>query len=235
VADRIDRSELGRAARGEFSGRLEEAGWRLLEPGLGHRFRLAEFESGLDPEFTAVTLIDCQTRGPDVRPLDVIRVATGVAFEPLRRVGPQLAAGLRPAVAHVLRSALVAYDLIRDLNQNGEIRREDDESTEDEEDWHRRIASAADATAIAEQLVDLILERGIVCARRLADVDVLLGDLEEEPGSLDWRVPALLAAAGRFEEATEAVSTFEELETSGRVTPYTSRLRRLIDSRGQSR
>jgi hypothetical protein len=46
-----------------------------------------------------------------------------------------------------LRSALLFYDLIRDLDNHGNVREEEDENTEDEEAWQRPIWTPMTAAA----------------------------------------------------------------------------------------
>jgi hypothetical protein len=229
----MNRAELRALLGVELSARLEGAGWTVIDPEpTSEFFRLAEFDSRLGPEFSGVALVDGAIADRDAPPLVVNAVTVGVAYEPLRRLSPLLADGLRPAALVCLRSALLAYDVIRDLDEAGDVREEDDENTEEEETWQRPISTAAAAAVVAEELTGLILRRGVPCAQRLAHVDVLLAELEEDPGSIDWRVPALLAAARRFDEATEALAAFVELEASGRETRYAYQLRRWIESDG---
>lgn len=228
----ISSGELRRLLRTELSGRLEQAGWRLIDPEPTPEFTLAEFDCRLDAAFSGVAQLGLQvpdTAGP---PLVVITVTVGVAYEPLRCMWPLLRDSLGPAAQSCLRSALLSYDLIRDLDNHGDVREEEDENTEDEEAWQRPIWTSVTAAAVADEAASLILQRGVPCVERLADVDVLLAELEEDPGSIDWRVPALLAAARRFDEAHDALAAFVELEASGRETLYTHQLRRWIERRG---
>jgi len=223
----VSNSELGQQVRRELCSRLSAGGWRLLESRADTGFDLAEFECRLTDEFTAVALIDCEDA--NAAPLVVNSAAVGVAYEPLRGLASMLEDYVRPARAHVLRSAIVAYDVIFDLDEHGNIRDEEDEPAAEQEGWRREIVSGPDAATVAQELADLILHRGVPCADHLAEVDALIARLEH-PGSIDWRVPALLTAAKRLSAAADAVSALEALE--GGPTPYIHQLRRLIE--GQS-
>jgi hypothetical protein len=225
-------SELRELLRAELSTRLQDAGWKLIEPEPMPEIRLAEFDRALDADFSGIASLYCQRLDDDGPPVCVIAVHVGIAYEPLRRLWPLLNGDLQPARRNCLRSAILAYDVIRDLDARGEVRAEEDENTEGEDRWQRTISDAPAAHAVAQELAGLILTRGVPCVERLADVDVLLAELEEDLGLIDWRVPALLAAARRFDEATEALSTFTELNASGRDTRYALQLRRWIESGG---
>lgn len=60
------------------------------------------------------------------------------------------------------------------------------------------------------------LLRWTPCLERLADVDVLLDELEENPGYIHWSVQALLTAAGRFDAASRTLRVLGPLAQSDR-------------------
>jgi len=90
-------------------------------------------------------------------------------------------------------------------------------------------------------LASVVLDRALPYAEHYASFEALLaafGD-SEDPGWVDLRVPALLAAAGRFDEVAAALDRYQPPRGSGplarqdRRTAY--QLRRWVASRGTDR
>lgn len=78
---------------------------------------------------------------------------------------------------------------------------DDDEDGEDEERWYgRELRTLDDADRLAAELAEVALERAVRYAKRYATLDTLLERVEWNR-TVSVRYAALLAAAGRFEEA----------------------------------
>jgi hypothetical protein len=72
-----------------------------------------------------------------------------------------------------------------------------------------KVATTADAAAVADEVAGLMVEHAVTFAAPYASVDALLDEIGDRPGYVDYRVPALLAAAGRFAEAREVLAEFD--------------------------
>jgi hypothetical protein len=187
MAGSAEARELRAVLRHELCARLEPAGWTCLQEDRG-AFDLAAFVRPLDGgEFAATASVGRASRVPDRPPVLVTNVEVGVAYEPLGRLWPLLGESFRgPLIAERLR--------------------------EDEEGGQLdplRVETNAQALDVAVELAGLFLERAVAFATPLSHLDVLLAALQDEGSdSVDFRVPALLAAARRFEEARSALARF---------------------------
>jgi hypothetical protein len=99
-----------------------------------------------------------------------------------------------------------------------------------------RIQSRSEVSAVAEAISELVNGRAVHFAQRRADLDVLIRQFADpdEPEFVDIRVPALLAASGRFEEARTALDRWQpapELLVD-RQLRVAQKLRNWIDTRG---
>jgi hypothetical protein len=100
------------------------------------------------------------------------------------------------------------------------------------------VLAGFDAAVRRASLRDLICVRGTPCVERLADIDVLLDELEADPGCIHRSVLASLIAAGRFDAASRALRVLEPMAQRDRSpafwrdAEYARRLRALIDRRG---
>ena len=87
----------------------------------------------------------------------------------------------------------------------------DDQQEEDDEDsWEGerfQVRTEADVPSVAEQLAELAKERAQSFGDKIATVDVLLSRLGDSAAEyFDVRRAAVLAAAGRYEEASRALT-----------------------------
>ena len=99
----------------------------------------------------------------------------------------------------------VAEDQDEDDEDEENALDEDDEDQEDEERWEcRELRALADADGLAAELAEVARERAVPYAERYANLDALL-ERVEWTRTVSVRFAALLAAAGRFEEAKAAL------------------------------
>jgi len=152
---------------------------------------------------------------PDRPPVKVDDVTVGVSYEPLRRLRPLLGDAFQFSL--LLDPSCVA---------------------DDEEEFELiEVAARADVPGAVDRVVEIVLGIGVAFAEEHANLDGLLGELadEDDPEFVDVRVPALLAAAGRFDEAGEALDNANP-DGSGWLARNHARtalqLRRWIDSGG---
>jgi len=88
-----------------------------------------------------------------------------------------------------------------DEDEENDIDENEDEHDDDEEPWeYRELRTLADADRLAAELAEAALERAVPYAKRYATFDALLERVAWNR-TVSVRYAALLAAAGRFEEA----------------------------------
>jgi hypothetical protein len=155
-------------------------------------------------------------------------VLVGVACEPLRRLW-------------VLFGDRFELSLLATSTRWSDAVYEEDEDEEEDHSGESAIVevtSERDVASAVETLTELITDRAVPYAERYASIGSLLGEFrdDEDPDQVDLRVPALLAAAGRFDEAGAALDRYEPPEESDpfsrreRRTAY--QLRRWVAGRG---
>ena len=216
--------------RRELIERLDRAGWGAVDDGGDGSFVLVRLVRPMADGFEATAEVGLASKIPDRPPVLVSDVRVGVAYEPLRR----LWALLGDRFQHSLLGTSTRWP----DDADGE-----DEPNPDEDDHSRarmvcRVASEREVPGAVETLAELILSRAVRYADRYASLEALFGALadDEDPGWVDIRVPALLAAAGRFDEAAAALDRYEPPEDmhffsrQERRTAY--QLRRWVTSRG---
>lgn len=223
-------NELREVLRRELVARLEGSGWRAVEGGAEHSFVLVRLVRPLANGFEATAEVELVSRLPDRPPVLVSDVGVGVAYEPLRRLWPLL--GDR------FKLSLLATSTRWPDIAGGEDEKEDEEDDHADEGALLGVASEREVPAAIEALADMILDRAVPYAERYASLEALFGALEddEDPDWVDIRAPALLAAAGRFDEAAAALDRYEPPGESDffsrqeRRTAY--QLRRWVTSQG---
>jgi hypothetical protein len=179
--------DLGDALR----ARLDAAGWSLLDPDTaaalqdGSGDMLARLIRPLGDGFRATGAVSGSTkRGGGIV---VTQLFAGISYAPLDRLLPLLGA---PDL----------YDLVSD----GVLPRSSDGSAPEPIE----ISTSAQLATTADALARLILDRSAALIDRYTTVDALVEYLGESR-ERHRRGAALLAAAGRFDEARNALDTFE--------------------------
>ena len=223
-----ENSDLGGLLRSALRERLEPAGWQLVLERDADRESLASFIKPLDGAFaaTAEVLVHAEHRVA----LVVGDVLVGVAYEPLR--------GLWYLLGDLFRLSLLRTSARSDecVQLIDEIDWDEEEDGEDRDSVFIRVGSESEVPAAAEVISGVVDVRGVEFAQRRADVDVLVREFADpdDPEFVDIRVPALLAAAGRFEEARRVLDRWqpapELLQARQRRTAR--QVRRWIDSGG---
>jgi hypothetical protein len=183
-----DTNELRELVRTELAARLKPAGWVLLDP--ARSFKLAELVGLLDADLAATATVVCG-EGSGRGPLLISAVFAGVSYEPLRHLSSLLGDNFRLELLH---------DAIDDQLERNE-----------EDDCLFAVGRHADVAHVAESLAQVILKRGLSVAERYPALDDLLQELEAEGADVRLAVPALLAAAGRFDDARDALARYEPL------------------------
>ena len=148
-----------------------------------------------------VATIEVQQAGsyPDRPPVLVTYMHGGVGYEPLRRLAPLLGMFGLDVQSVVVWPEAVAEDN-DDEDEENDIDENEDEH-DDEEPWeYRELRTLADADRLAAELAEAALERAVPYAKRYATFDALLERVAWNR-TVSVRYAALLAAAGRFEEA----------------------------------
>lgn len=216
VTGRGDAAELRERLRGELVARLAPSGWCLVD-GKDESMMLAGFVCPLGGEFAATVTYLRAFSVPDRPPVRIGQALCGVSYEPLPRLWPLLE-------DHVRLAALT-------------------ESVGDMPEWARacgmEVHTRAEVAAVADRLARVALEEAVPFAERYQGVDALLeAHRDEESESVDMVVPALLAAAGRLEEARDALARYrpemELPEERRRARRFVYQLTRWIDSGGDA-
>jgi hypothetical protein len=218
MSSRFDAIEVRDLLRAAFRARLQPAGWEILETE-GNRHRLLAFRCPVAEHFAATGEVGQASSLPDRPPVLVTNVFVGVSYEPLRKLSP----------------LLDLYE-VSVLHEHAWPEISGDEDDDENSEAPLEIKTAEDADHAAERLASLIIERALAFAERHASLEVLLEEFSDgDEGRPHLTYPALLAAAGRFDEARESLALLEvsqrsELTRSTRRA--TRQLKRWVDSGG---
>jgi hypothetical protein len=207
---------------------LARSGWSAVGAGRVSPFVLVQLERPLVDGFAATAEVMLSSVTPDGPPVRITDVDGGVAYEPLRRWWPLL--GDR------FEGSLLATSLARPDSAEAE----DDEEAAAGDDVGPlfEVTARPEVPDVVEALASMVAQRAVPFAERYASVEELLAALRDgdDEGRVDIRVPALLAAAGRFDEAAAALARYEPPAEAGgfarreRRTAY--QLRRWVAGRG---
>jgi hypothetical protein len=170
---------------------------------------LAAFVRPLSDDFAATAEYTRALSTPDRPPVRITQPMLGVVYEPLRRLWPLFGDYVRIAALTDLPESACGME----------------------------VHAQADVAPAAKQLAGLALERAVAFAERYTSVDALLeAHRDDEAGGSNQVVPALLAAAGRFEEARSALARHrpdvDVPEAKRRERRFLYQLTRWIDSGG---
>jgi hypothetical protein len=198
-------SELREALRAGLVQRLAPAGWR---EGSDDGHSLVALACPVGDGFVATIEVWQASSYPDRPPVVVTYMHAGVGFEALQRLAPLLGVFELDVKSAVIwpQAAAEDEDQGEDFEEDEEEEFDEGEDNDDEEQWEgRELRTFADADLLAAELAPVALERAIPYARRYADLDVLLTKV---PGPRSGSVShaALLAAAGRFDEAKASLA-----------------------------
>lgn len=215
VTGRGEAAGLRQQLRDELAAYLAPAGWSPIDGEGDYSMVLAGFVRPLGDEFAATAEYTRAFSTPDRPPVRITQPMFGVAYEPLRRLWPLLE-------DHVRIAALT--ESVGDMPERARVCGID-------------VHTPADVAPAAKQLAGLALERAVAFAERYTSVDALLeAHRDDESAGVNMIVPALLAAAGRFEEARSALALYRrEVDTpeeSRRERRFVYQLTRWIDSGG---
>lgn len=217
MTQRGDAAGLRQQLRDELAARLAPSGWSAIDGEGDYSMMLAGFVRPLSDEFAATVEYTRVLSMPDRPPVRITQPMFGVAYEPLRRLWPLLEDGVRTAAL---------TESVGDMPERARVCR-------------MEVQTQADVAVVAGQLAGLALERAVAFAERYASVDALLEARRYDgSGRVDMVVPALLAAAGRFEEARAALARCgREMgppEEGRRWRRFVYQLTRWIDSGGDT-
>ena len=185
------RAQLQDALRTELMNVLGTQGWRL-DPARDYgpdSPDIAGFRREVAPDFAAALVFSRPFEWPASQDLTVTSVI-GASYEPLYRLWPSLGER-RPRVGEV--TAHIGSD------------------------EHIEISSVGDARATAQRLAERSGGQAVALAELHASVDALVAANRGDPGRLDTEirvVPALLAAAGRTEEARTVLAEYRNRDES---------------------
>jgi hypothetical protein len=182
--------------------RLQPAGWDAIDTA-GRRFSLICFARPLASGLEAIAEVGEAVSFPDRAPIRIDDVRVGIGYEPLRRLSSLL--GDQFSASVLSRSATRPEDL--------ELGGEDDDGDEEIEHVYLSVIGGREAVPGAVQkLAELVLAEAVPFAERFVSLDALLAELAdpEDRSCLDVRVPALLGAAGRFDQALAALDRYHE-------------------------
>ena len=163
-----------------------------------HGFRLAAFRHPLDGPFAATGKVLLASGIPDRPPVLVTGVSVGISYEPLRRLSP----------------LLDLYELaVLDETAWPEVGDDDKRRLDPLE-----VTTAQEAEHTAQRLAGVISERGAEFAEQYASLDALLAEFSEgEEDHPHLTRAALLAAAGRLDEARQSLARLNVSERSQRT------------------
>jgi hypothetical protein len=206
---------LRQELRDELAACLAPAGWTLVDGEDDSSMVLASFVRPLGGEFAATAQYLRGLSTPDRPPVRITQPLFGVAYAPLRRLWPLLE-------DHVQLNALT--ESVEDMPERARVCR-------------LEVHGTAEVAGVAEQLAGLALELAVPFAERYTSVDALLdAHRDDDAEGVNMVVPALLAAAGRFDEARSALARYRSEtntpEESRRGRRFVYQLTRWIDSGG---
>ena len=194
--------DLRQRLRADLAARLEPEGWHELGSGTDG-IHLTVFRKALNPDFIMMVEVLHERSWPDRPPVVVDDVIAGVSYEPVRRLYPLLG----KFEYAVVRGAFGPEREHDDNENDDDAEREDDD--EDDGAWesdHFEVRAEADVPSVAEQLAELVKEHAQSFGDKIATVDVLLNQLRDSAAEyFDVRRAAVLAAAGRYGEASPAL------------------------------
>lgn len=208
----LDAVGLRQLLRDELAARLLPSGWERVEV-RDRSMLLAAFVRPVGGEFAASVEFHRALSVPDHPPVRVSQPVFGVSFEPLRRLWPLL-----DEHVHVATRTLS----FGDLPEHARL-------------CATEIADPAMIATLAARLAALANEIATPFAKRNSDLDALIESYRgREPASMT--LPALLAAAGRFDQAQASLSGYAgergTLDQARHSRRYVYQLTRWIDSRG---
>jgi hypothetical protein len=211
VTERGDAAGLRQQLRDGLAAQLIPAGWYPVLCNDDHSMTLAAFVRPLSDDFTATAEYTRALSTPDRPPVLVTQPMLGVAYEPLRGLWPLLGDSLR----------IAALTTLPETAGGMEVHTQDD------------------VAPVAKQLAGLALERAVAFAEGYTSVDALLEAYhDDESEGSNQVVPALLAAAGRFEEARNELARYRPAvnvpEAKRRERRFVYQMTRWIDSGGDS-
>lgn len=229
MAESSRAEHLRQLLRAALAARLEPEGWRELADG-NSQFRLTVFGRPVNDEFMVTVQINRASSWPDRPPLLVTDLMAGVSYEPLRRLYPLLGD---------FQYAVLYGGFGPDEDDEDDDDEEWDENDDDDEHWEPdrfEVRNEADVPSVAEQLAELVKERAEALGDEIVSVDALLERLGDPTNEyLDVRCAAVLAAAARYDEASQVLDRLRPSpdEFTRHTKDRTARqLRRWIDSRG---
>jgi hypothetical protein len=204
--------------RGRLAAALAPAGWMSASPLPGRSF--AGFVRPLSDGMAATASVGIAGSVPDRLPVRVTHLLVGVGYEPLRRLWPLLGAVYHLALLH--EEVPLPFP---------------DGDPNDEDTWSLQVSDAGDADAVAETIAALVLRESPAFVAQYASVDLLLEEFGYRlDGAVQDRVVALLAAAGRLDEAREALARYRPPSGSRpgnrEARQFVHRVGRYIDSGG---
>lgn len=149
--------------------------------------KLACFVCPVDGEFAATIEYRRALKVPDRPPERIARAMIGVAFEPLRRLWPLL--DDQPHVTTLFQRA-------KEMPASARCAQIE-------------VHAQEEVPAVAGRLAEIGSQDALAFAESHASVDALLAGLGyRESGPVSMAVPALLAAAGRVDDAREALARY---------------------------
>ena len=186
-------SELREALRSGLAARLAPDGWQLV----GDEGRWAAgLVRPVADDFVATIEVWEAGSVPGRPPVLITYMHAGVGYEPLRQLSPLL-----DRFDLAVHSTLVWPQFDDEDDEDDE----DQEDEEDEEEFQpRKLWTLAEADQLASELAVVAQGRAVPYAERYADFDRLLARVSG-PDSGGVRAAALLASAGRFDEARTAL------------------------------
>lgn len=199
---RASSEELRNALRIGLVERLAPDGWHQVA---GDEDRLVGLVRPLADGFVATVEVLQATAYPDRPLVTVTYMSVGVGYEPLRRIAPLLGVFDLDVKDTLVWPPAVAARFGDDADSQGA------EQGEEDEPWDpREVRTVEEARALASELAIVVGERAVPFGERYADVDGLLASL---PGPLIGSLcqPALLASAGRLDEARASLALIPQL------------------------
>lgn len=217
MTGRSEAFELRQQLRDAIAAQLAPAGWTPVTGRADDSMALAAFLRPLKGDFGATVEYHRAFSTPDRPPVQISQPLFGVAYEPLRRLWPLLD-------DHEHLAALVEWP--QDMPEEARMCR-------------MEVETDAEVKPVAAQLAGLALAHASEFAERYTSVDAILEahrDRHEETDGLDRVVPALLAAAGRLDDARSALARYrreaDSPEECRRERRFVYQLTRWIDSGG---